>query len=637
MSKKCNCSSSGCCSASSVIIDEKVLEMPNKILLMGNPNVGKSVFFSSLTGTYVTSSNFAGTTVSYTKAKYFLVNKPKDKNDKEAMEKHLASEYQFIDVPGTYSLSASSEAEQVAVSFMESKPRLIICVLDATNLTRNLNLALEIQKVGIPVIFALNLMDIAKRKGIIIDKEKLSKELNAPVIETVAVKKEGFDELEKAIEKMLDTTSAIKLNDTLNTNEKLWNRSFEISKNVTSKAKSEPSKIDKIGDAMVKPWPGVPIAILIIIVSLCIIVFGGKGIRGVITYPLCQAIIGGFNTLITGMNLPTFIENILVGEYGILNIGIQWPIDFILPFVTMFYLVFTFLEDCGILPRLAVLFDNIMRKMGVQGGSLISLMMGYGCAVPAVIGTRNCTTKKERIIIASMVCFGVPCISQLGALITLCTQKPVLTETGEALYIEGVLQTTSSMEGLPILICIFLFSFLLMFLVSVVLGKMLKGKIDPLVIEVPNLLIPERKSYFKKFCVRMKSFLVEAEIPMLLAVLIIAIVQGFGILDFLATAASPVVETMLGLPEEATLSLILGIIRKELSVIPLIGTNLSMLQLFVAGIVTLSYLPCIAVYGVLSKEFNARTAVVIVLSTFVGAILIGSAINWIGQLFILIF
>ncbi len=593
---------SSCCDVN-LTIDQKVLDMENKILLMGNPNVGKSVFFSSLTGTYVTSSNFAGTTVSYTKAKMNLED----------------TDYQLIDVPGTYSLSAVNEAEQVAVSFMEANPLAVICVLDATNLARNLNLALEIQKKGVPVIFALNLVDIATRKGIVIDKEKLSKELNAPVIETVAVKKTGFEELKTELINVLKQEKVEVQNDTLNTNEALWNRTLEISKNVTTKTNSEPNWIDKLGDKMIKPNPGIFISIAIILLSLVIIVFGGKALRGAVTYPLVQWVVGMLRDLVVSWNAPELLENILVGDYGILNIGIQWPIDFILPFVTMFYLVFTFLEDCGVLPRMAVLFDNIMRKMGVQGGALISLIMGYGCAVPAIIGTRNCTTKKERIIIATMVCFAVPCISQLGALISLF---------GDA----GNIGIT-----LGLLVAIFLFSLLMMFVIGKIVSKMLKGKIDPIVIEIPNLLIPEPKAYAKKLFVRLKNFLVEAEIPMLIAVGIIALVQGIGLLEIIENACSPVVSGMLGLPEEAAGSLLLGVIRKELSLVGLIGVGLTPLQLFVAGVVSLSYLPCIAVFGVLAKEFNARTAVGIVLGTFVTAILLGTVINWIGQLFILIF
>ncbi len=596
--KECKTSKS-CCDIN-LEMDPKVLSMDNKILLMGNPNVGKSVFFTVLTGIYTMSSNYAGTTVSYTKGKMMIDEK----------------EFQLIDVPGTYSLNATSEAEQVAVSFMESGAKAVICVLDASNLTRNLNLALEVKKHGIPIVYALNLSDIAKRKGIEINVDKLSELLDAPVIPTVAVKKEGLDEIKKTLLTIIDDEKVLEVDTKEFKRKDLWNESYKISKEVTTNTEKNLKFIDRLGENMVKPWPGIPIAMLIIVVSLCIIVFGGKfGIRALITRPLVEVVTTFFFNLVTGIEfLPKIVVDILVGDYGILNIGIQWPIDFILPFVTMFYLVFTFLEDCGVLPRMAVLFDNVMRKMGVQGGSLISLIMGYGCAVPAVIGTRNCTTRKERIIISSMVCFAVPCISQLGALITL------LGESG-------------TLSMIILLILLFAESFIIIFIIGKISNKILKGKIDPIIIEIPNLLLPEPKSYFKKFLVRMKSFLIEAEIPMLIAVLIISLVQGIGLLDLISSATSPIISGMLGLPEEATIGLLLGVIRKELSVAPLIGIGLNPLQIFVASTVTLLYLPCISVFGVLAKELKARVAVSIFFGTFTLAILLGTIINLIGSIF----
>ena len=168
--------------------------------------------------------------------------------------------------------------------------------------------------------------------------------------------------------------------------------------------------------------------------------------------------------------------NVLIGEYGIFVIGFEWII-FNLPYV-FYFMCFPF-EDSGFLPRLSVLFDNIMRKIGIQGGSVITILMGYGCAVPAIIGSRTATTQKERIIIATMVCFAVPCISQTGALISLFAGfSPLL------------------------LIIMILLSLAIMVTVSLVLGRVIKGKVDPMVLEIPNLLMPNL-AYAKKLMLRM--------------------------------------------------------------------------------------------------------------------------------------
>ncbi len=580
--------------------NEKLSNLNNKILLVGNPNVGKSVIFSALSNIHVMSSNFAGTTVSYTSAKINIEDK----------------EFTLIDVPGTYSLSATSEAEEVAINFVKSGAKACICVLDATNLTRNLNLAFELLNYDIPVVFALNLVDIAERKGIKISSKLLGEELGCKVIETVAVKGTGLDELKKAVLEVMDTDTSsncqkCKSGETPKTTKEIWDKSEYISKKCTKITSETPKFIDKLGDMLVKPFPGVPIALLVMILSLVLIVFGGKALRAVVFTPITNIIINFFVNLISSFNLPTLINDILIGEYGVFVIGFEWPFGLILPYVALFYVVFTFLEDCGFLPRVAVLFDNIMRKMGVQGGSLISLMMGYGCAVPAIIGTRSATTRKERLIITSMVCFAVPCVSQSGALIGLLGEKSIL-----------------------LLILVFLISFLVIFTVGIITGKLLQGKVDPIIIEVPNLLIPEKKAYFKKLWVRFKGFLVEAEGPMLIAVVIAAVFVEAGLLDSFASFIEPIVSGMLGLPKEASLFLLLGVIRREMAVAPLLEMNLNSLQLLVGCVVALLYIPCASVLGVIAREFNAKVAILIAISTFTTAILLGSAVNFIGSLFI---
>lgn len=578
--------------------DPKIQNIQDKVLLIGNPNVGKSVIFSALTGIHVMSSNYAGTTVSYTKGTFTLEEK----------------EFQLIDVPGTYSLTATSEAEEVAVNFLNSGAKAVICVLDATNLSRNLNLALEVKNFGVPVVFCLNLMDIAERKGISIDRKGLETALGSAVIETIAVKGTGFQELKASLTTLMEQNGVEPVAPTKQTpptQQELWEKSATIAKNNTKHAQSNPSKMDKLGENMVKPFPGVPLALLIMVLSLGLIVGGGKALRIVLFLPLVNGlIVPFFQNLVGGMGLPTLLNNILIGEYGILVIGFEWPISLILPYVTLFYIVFTFWEDCGVLPRMAVLFDGLMSKMGVQGGSLIALVMGYGCAVPAIIGTRTATTRKERIIITTMVCFAVPCISQSAALLSLL-----------------------SSHSMGMVMGIFALSFLVIFAVGLVTGKMLKGSIDPIMLEIPNLLMPEKKAYGKKLLVRLKGFLIEAEGPMMIAIVLAAVLKESGMLDSLAIIFEPVLSGLLGLPKEAVIFLLLGVIRREMAVAPLLEMDLSTLQLFVGATVALLYLPCLSVFGVIAKEFNAKVAVAIGVSTFTTAILLGGFINLIGGFF----
>ncbi len=298
------------------------------------------------------------------------------------------------------------------------------------------------------------------------------------------------------------------------------------------------------------------------------------------------------------------LHNILIGEYGVFRISFEWILALVVPYVILFQAQFALLEDSGILPRISVLFDNIMRNLGVQGGSLIHIFLGFGCAVPAIISTRTATTHKERLMVTAMICFAIPCISQTGALLSLLSAY------------SAWLVVATGLTGA-----------LVFFTVSMVLRRVFKGSVDPLVLEVPNLLLPEPRAYFKKLWVRIRHFLVDAEGPMLIAVFIAAILAETGLLLGLGNLLKPVVSGWLGLPEEAVISLILGIIRREMSVAPLVGMNLNPLQMYVGAVVSLLYLPCLSVFAIVAREFNARTAVAISVGTTFTALFVGGVMN----------
>jgi len=592
----------------------------DKILLMGNPNVGKSIFFTELTGIHAMSSNYAGTTVTFMEGRFKLGE----------------NEYTLVDVPGTYSLEPTSEAETVATEFVKSGAAAIICVLDASNLERNLRLALELQQYNIPIVYALNLWDIAERHGIEINAKLLEQELGAPVVPTVAVKKQGLKELLKHLEFELESgiigntcveddaceksnCASCPFNRFGKHGSDVFTSAKEISRRVSRKTTSNLKFIDKLGANMVKPFPGIPIALLVMALAIAAVVFGGRGLRAGLLLPLVQGwningvyygIVPLFQWIFTAIIPEGMLLNILIGEFGIFVISFEWILALIFPYVLLFYVVFTFLEDTGYLPRISVLFDNIMRKLGVQGGSLIHTIMGYGCAVPAIIGSRAATSRKERIVIAAAICFAIPCISQTGALIGLFAEF--------------------AWWMLP---AVFGFSIFLFIMVTLIAGKLVKGKVDPLIIEVPNLLMPNGKAFGRKLATRMRHFLKDAEKPMLIAIIIAAVLAESGLLAMIATHAEPLVSGWLGLPSEAVTALILGIVRREMSVAPLLALELTTLQAFVGGVVSLMYIPCISVFAILAKEFKARTAIIISLGTIALALFVGGLINHIGVFF----
>ena len=339
-----------------------------------------------------------------------------------------------------------------------------------------------------------------------------------------------------------------------------------------------------------------------------VVVGGGKGLRAAVLLPLVRNVIQPFLTKVVGLVVPVGIfRNLLVGEFGIFTIGIEWPFALILPYVTLFYVVFSFLEDSGYLPRIGVLADGLLRKVGIQGGNIIPIMLGYGCAVPAILGSRAATTYKERLMVASIVSFAIPCASQTGAFIGLLGDRSI----GALLFVYAL-------------------SLLAIIAVGAVMNKLIEGETQPMLLEVPNLLLPDKVSMGKKLQIRMKHFLLDAKGPMFLGIAIAAVIAETGVLDEFSKILAPLVEGWLGLPKEASLSLLLGIIRRELAVLPLLELNLTTLQLVVGSVVALFYLPCLSVFGVLAKEFSLKIATIIGVLSIVMAFFFAGVINHLG-------
>lgn len=571
-----------------------------KILLMGNPNVGKSVIFSKLTGMEVMTANYTGTTVTYTMGKVQFRRK----------------KGVIIDVPGTYSLEATSPAEKVAVDFLEeaTPADAIICVLDATNLERNLNFALQVKEYGLPTVFALNLIDVAERQGISIDVKKLEEELNAPVIPTIAIRNVGLRELlEKSWEVVEEYNEQEILLPKLTEKER-WERVGSITNIVQKIEYREITFLEKLGDLTLRPWPGLPIAAIVLLLSLVAVVGVGKGLRALIFLPLVHNFIVPFFTKVVSMFVSEgIIFNILVGEYGVLVKGIEWPFALILPYVFLFYIVLSFLEDSGYLPRLGVLVDAVLTRLGIHGGNIVPLIMGYGCAVPAILGTRASTSFKERIIVSILVSVAVPCAAQTGAFIALLGD-----------------------HSISLLVLVYLISFITLVATGMILNRIVPGTPEPMLLEIPNLLMPDTQALLKKIWFRTKGFMLEAEIPMLLGVAFAALVAETGILNSVSQYVAPLVTNWLGLPSEATIGLLLGIIRRELAVLPLLEMNLSTLQLLVGAVVALFYIPCLSVVGVLIKEFGLKIALCIGTATIIMAFVFGGIINHIGNIIALL-
>ena len=387
-----------------------------RVLLIGPPNVGKSVIFNRLTGIHVSIANYAGTTVEYFAGKTKLNNE----------------EVEIIDVPGTYSLDATNQAEKIAIDMLNEKPNTVVCVLDANNIESSIYLLLQVLEKNIPTIAVLNRIDIAEKKHKQLNIDYLKRELNIDILPCIAIKNIGIEKIKNEISNLLKSNLIFKKKNNL---EPSWKNAEELTKNFLTINNDEIklSKKEIWEERLIKPFPGIPIALGVLILTFGFVIGIGMFLRNFLLLPFFRGLI--FPHMIAGLQsiIPEgIVLNILIGEYGFLIKGIEWPITLVLPYVLSFYAAFSFLEDSGYLPRLGILLDGIFNKIGLSGTNIIPILLGYGCAIPAITSTRAMNTYKERVIVSTMISLSIPCISQTGAFISLLSTQSIMEATEKA-------------------------------------------------------------------------------------------------------------------------------------------------------------------------------------------------------------
>ena len=541
-----------------------------KILLVGNPNVGKSVIFSRLTGVHTTVSNYPGTTISYIRG--FL------KLGEEKVE--------VIDVPGTYTLEPTSEAEKIALQMLETGD-IVINVVNATNLERSLYLTLQLLERGIPVVVALNLWDDTRHRGIDIDLDKLKEFLGVPAIPTVAVTGEGIKELVENIPRAASPGTPARSRD------ERWAAIGSIIDQVQRVDHRHHTWIERLQDASVRPLTGGVIAVAVLVSAFLVIRFIGESLIGYVLDPLFNAlwtpVILGLSNLMGGSG---FLHDVIVGKitggevnfvesFGLLSSGLYVPFAMVLPYIISFYLVLGLLEDIGYLPRLAVLMDTIMHWLGLHGYAIIPTLLGLGCNVPAVLATRILESKRERFIASTLVSIAVPCAALQAMIFGLVGQR-----------------------GGRYVVIVYGTLFVAWVILGIILNHMVKGFSPELLIEIPPYRLPPWRILLQKMWMRIYGFLAEA-IPIILgAIVVINVLYSLGVFDAIADFTAPVVTGLLGLPKEAVTSLVIGFLRKDVALGMLAPLALSATQLVVASVVLAMLFPCIATFVVLFRELG---------------------------------
>jgi ferrous iron transport protein B len=624
------------------------------IALAGNANVGKSVIFNYLTGLHQHIGNWPGKTVEKAEGTLHFKGYTID----------------IIDLPGIYSLTTYSIEELISRRYIAvEKPDAVINVVDASVLERNLFFTLQLMELETPMIIALNQIDMAKKKGIEINVERLSEILGIPVTPTIAIKGVGIFKLldkaievaeksikpkkveygrgfEEAISRIANALSgsdlpyplryaAIKLlegdkeveEEIRQKNPDALSLVKEISKElentyghscptlITSERYRVAGCITREVQKIVPPFkPTVAerfhevtthkilgyLVMAAVLSSMFIFVFSS----GNFLSEILSKLLYGLRSFLTTLLGAGLLGELVWGGVEGLIAGVTIALPYVLPF----YIILYILEDSGYMSRVAFLMDNLMHKMGLHGKAFIPLMLGYGCSVPACLGCRIMETERERLIAAFTTTL-IPCAARTVIILGL---------VGRFLGIQWAL-------------ALYLFNLVVVFLLGRLAFKVLPGEPTGLIMEMPDYRLPHLKTVLKQTWFRLFEFLKIAFPLIIVATLTVKIIEEFELLDLLNTVLSPVTVVCLGLPEAVGVSLVFGVLRKELALImlaSLLGTTdflrvLTPVQIVVFTVVSMFYIPCVATIATLVKEFGWKKALLITFSEIAFAIALG--------------
>lgn len=608
-----------------------------RIAFVGQPNAGKSTIFNGLAGYKTVTANFPGQTVHYTVSKVTVGD----------------DTFEIIDLPGIYSLTAIDKAELESRRYILSgQADVVINIIDASTLSRSLELTLQLTELQVPMVICLNMIDEARRKGLNIDTEKLSQIFGVPVIETIANKGIGLDKIfisakraysQRTIPKILffhkdieDKIEEIKriipesflpnlprryiaikllegdeeLFDNIKLHGEIVERIYEIRQQIklthgretdtvisserhalTMNIFEEVTRVgeplktlrEKIDDILTNKYLGYPLLFLIIFGIFFAVFEFGKVVE--------EPIVGLFESAIE--SLPSLIDKDSMVFFllkGLLE-GLAGGVGVAIPYLIPFFIGLTILEDIGYLPRMAFLMDTVMHRIGLHGKSVLPFVISYGCNVPGVMATRILESSRDRFITATLSVF-VPCAARTTVIF-------------------GIV---GAFIGGGAVLALYVFNILVIMVLGLILTKFIPEVTPGLIMEIPPLRIPTFKNIYMKTWLRIKDFIVVAWPLLVLSSITLSFLEYLGIDILLNKILSPIVSFILGLPEQVGVTLLFGILRKELSMIMLfqamhtteLATVMTSLQMIVFTIFTIYYMPCIGTMGALIRELGLR-------------------------------
>lgn len=637
--------------------------MLNKIVLVGNPNVGKSVIFGLLTKTYVTVSNYPGTTVELSQGNIILDGK----------------KYLLIDTPGINSLTPMSEDEKVTRNiFLTEKPFCVLQVADTKNLKRSLLITMQIAEMGLPLILALNMEDEARDRGIAVDIKHLTEITGINAAGTIASQRKGIKEIknllinpslptlkvkyEAVIEEFIEKISGLipessiskralavmilsgddslkewlvanvaaenikkiellrdacqsKLNEPISI--LITKRRLEIADEITEKVikkipASKNQLISFLGKISMHPVWGIPILLFVL---FCLYEFVGVFGAGTLVNFFEQVIFGKYLNPMAAKVVQSivpfkFIQEMLIGEYGLISVALTYAIAIILPITATFFIAFAILEDSGYLPRLAIMSNRAFNFIGLNGKAVLPMVLGLGCGTMAVMTSRILETKRDRIITTFLLALAVPCSAQLGVIL-------------------GMLGSLSFKAVL-----VWSLAVLLTLLISGYLAsKIIRGEKTDFFLEIPPIRKPNITNIIIKTLGRIEWYLKEAVPLFILGTFMLFIMHKLNLISLLESITRPIIVNLLGLPEKTTESFILGFLRRDYGAAGLFAMAqkglLTPVQSVVSLVTITLFIPCLANLFMIIKERGIKTAAVIIGIVFPLAFLFGGLLNWV--------
>ena len=638
------------------------------LLLVGNPNVGKSLLFTRLTNRYVTVSNYPGTTVEMTRATATIGQTRRT----------------VIDTPGINSLLPQSQDEVVARDLLVRDANVdVLQVGDITNLRRTLLLALQLSEYAVPFVVALNMADELGSEGCGVDIAALSTAIGVPVVVVSALRRWNIGRLQQelsrpatgcmvasyppAIEEGLsaimetlcseapqlasrgvalsilagDATLAPLLRSRLaaRTIDRL-----ELLRRAAEGQLAQPMSIvivhsrvaavdrllvslehapaehhyhfrEKLGRLCMHPVWGVPILLVVLVLAWLLV---GKLGAGTLVDLMQKRVFEGFinpwATRAVRFVLPRFAQDLFIGPYGIITMALTYAIAIILPVVVTFFTFFGLLEDSGYLPRLAVLLHRGFRKIGLNGKAVLPMVLGLGCDTMATLTTRILDSKKEAAIVTLLLALGVPCSAQLGVIMAMLAP---LGPAATVIWL-GIIGGTIMLAGWAA-------------------SRVIPGERGDFVLEIPPMRVPRLSNILIKVAARTEWYLKEAVPLFIVGTLLLYVLDATGGLLVVQRLLRPLIVGGLGLPAAASNSFVIGFLRRDYGAAGLFAMQragqLSPNQVVISLTVITLFIPCIANLLVMLKERGARMGWAIVAFIVVYSFGIGALMNFAFRLF----